>query len=98
MFKTLPIAALCAIIAGAAIGTKASSLIIDARTRQAAYLCEAGYERACYSMAELTKGQCSAPGGMAYGCRYDSRVLVNIDQRAVRDHGVTLAFAQDQYR
>ncbi len=89
--QILPIGALCSIIAGTAIGFTASGLIADARVRQATYLCEAGYEVACYRMAELTNGQCAAPGGLVYGCRYDSRVLVINDQRAVRDHNLITA-------
>jgi uncharacterized membrane protein len=88
MLKTLLIAALCPVIAGTAIGIKAHGLITDATVRQAAYLCDAGHEVACYRMAELTKGECAAPGGMAYGCKHDSRVSVINDLRAVRDHGV----------
>ncbi len=77
MLKLLPVAAICTVIAGGAIGFKASQLIINARVQQAAYLCEAQYESACYNLAVLTKGQCSAPGGWPYGCKHDSRVTVN---------------------
>lgn len=91
MTKLLLIPILGTICLGGAIGHKAIQLVTDAKIRQAAYLCEAQYESACYNLAVLTKGQCAAPGGWPYGCKLDSRVSVINDLRAVRDHGLMSA-------
>lgn len=92
MIKLLLIPVIGTICLGSAIGHKANQLVTEATIRQAAYLCEAQYDSACRNLAVLTKGQCAAPGGWPHGCKYDSRVSVINDQRAVRDHALLSTF------
>lgn len=67
---------LCSLVIGAAVHSKASQLVNDAKIRQAAYLCDAGYESNCYALARMTEGECSAPNAGAYGCKYDAQFFI----------------------